>query len=72
MKMRTKTLTAILAMSLLFSGVVVIAGGTMGWEDKNPLPIHRGEACRDAMMENLGMPEEEIGQLAREAALIDG
>jgi hypothetical protein len=36
------------------------------------MPIHRGEACRDAMMENLGMPEEEIAQLAKEAALTDG
>ena len=69
MKMTTKTLGAILAMSLLFSGVVVIAGGIIGASDGNPMPIHRGEACRDAMMENLGMPEEEIGQLAREAAL---
>ena len=72
MKMRTKTLTAILAMSLLFSGVVVIAGGIIGASDGNPMSIHRGEACRDAMMENLGMPEEEIAQLTREAALIEG
>jgi len=67
-----KALGAILAMSLLFSGVVVIAGGIIGASDGNPMPIHRGEACRDAMMENLGMPEEEIAQLAREAALTDG
>ncbi len=69
MKMRTKTLTAILAMSLLFSGVVVIAGGTMGADDQSPLPIHRGESCRDAMMESLGVPEEEITQLASKATL---
>jgi len=67
MKLRTKTLCAILVMSLLFSGVVVIAGGIMGSDDRSPLPIHRGEFCRDAMMDNLGLPEEEIGQLAGNA-----
>ncbi|HDL86726.1 MAG TPA: hypothetical protein ENH11_10470 [Candidatus Acetothermia bacterium] len=69
MKMRTKTLGAILAISLLFSGVVVIAGGTIGANDGNLVPIHRGEACRDTMMENLGLPEEEIDQLVRNATL---
>ena len=69
MKMRTKTLGAILALSLLFSGVIVIAGGTSGASDGNPIPIHRGESCREVMMENLGVPEEEIGQLARSAVL---
>jgi len=72
MKTSIKVIAGILAMSLLFSGVVVIAGGTMGSEDQSPLPIHQGESCRDAMMENLGVPEEEISQLAREAALING
>ena len=72
MKMRTKALSAILAISLLFSGVVVIAGGIMGSEDQSPFPIHRGEFCRDEMMENLGLPEEEIGQLVRNATLVNG
>jgi len=72
MKLRSKALGAILAISLLLSGVVVIAGGTMGWEDQSPLPIHRGESCRDAMMDNLGLPEEEIGQLAGNAVLASG
>jgi len=72
MKTSIKAIVGILAMSLLFSGVVVIAGGIIGASDGNPMPIHHGESCRDEMMENLGMPEEEIGQLAREAALIDG
>lgn len=36
------------------------------------MPIHRGESCRDAMMENLGVPEEEIDQLARKVALANG
>ena len=69
MKMRTKTFGAILALSLLFSGVIVIAGGTIGASDGNPMPIHRGESCRDAMMESLGLPEEEISQLERSSAL---
>ena len=72
MKLRTKTLGAILVMSLLFRGVVVIAGGIMGSDDRSPLPLHRGESCRDAMMDNLGLPNEEIGQLADNAALASG
>jgi len=72
MKMMIKAIAGILVMSLLFSGVVVIAGGTMGSDDRSPLPIHRGESCRDAMIDNLGLPEEEIGQLAGNAALASG
>lgn len=72
MKTSIKVIFGILAMSLLFSGVIVIVGGTMGSEDQSLLPIHRGESCRDAMMEDLGVPEEEISQLAREATLING
>ncbi len=71
MKTTTKTLGAILAVSLLFSGVVVIAGGIIGASDGNPMPIHHGESCRAAMMDNMGLPEEEIDQLVREAALAD-
>jgi len=33
MKTRIKAIAGILVMSLLFSGVVVIAGGTMGSDD---------------------------------------
>ena len=70
--MRIKAIGGMLAISLLFSGVVVVAGGTMGAEDQSRLPIHRGEFCRDAMMESLGVPEEEIDQLVRKAALANG
>lgn len=75
MKTRIKMLTGLVAISLLFSGVVVVAGGTrgmMGSDDQSRLPIHRGEACRDTMMENLGVPEEEIDQLVKKVALADG
>ena len=74
MKTRIKMLTGLVAISLLFSGVAVVAGGTagtMGSTDQSPLPIHRGESCREAMMENLGVPEEEIDQLTRKVALAD-
>jgi len=60
MKMTTKTLGAILAVSLLFSGVVVIAGGIIGASDGNPMPIHHGESCRDEMMDNLGLPQGKL------------
>ena len=69
MKMREKTLGAILIISLLFSGVVVVAGATKGADDQSPLPVHRGESCRDEMMDNLGLPEDEIRQLAERSAL---
>ena len=44
----------VLALVLLFAGPIVIAGGSMGWESESWLPIHRGEFCRDAMIDALG------------------
>ena len=39
--------TLLLAGTLLFSGLIVIAGGSTGWQSENPLPIHRGEFRRE-------------------------
>ena len=33
--------TLLLAGTLLFSGLIVIAGGSTGWQSESPLPIHR-------------------------------
>lgn len=71
MKTRIKMLTGLVAISLLVSGVVVVAGGTIGSDDQSRVPIHHGESCRDAMLDNLGVPKEEIDQLARKVALAD-
>jgi len=54
---------SVLSGVLLFSGLIVIAGGSMGWQSESRLPIHRGEFCREAMMEELGVPKEDIDQL---------
>ncbi len=70
MKMWIKAIGGMLGTSLLFSGVVIIAGGTMGSEDQSRLPIHRGEFCRNAMMESSGVPEEEIDRI-REKVLME-
>jgi hypothetical protein len=56
----------VLAGVLLFSGLIVIAGGSMGWQSESPLPIHRSEFCREAMMEELGVPKKEIDKLKAE------
>ena len=72
MKIRIKAIGGMLAISLLFSGVVVVAGGTMGAEDQSRLPIHRGEFCRDAMMESLGVSEEEIDRIKRNVLMERG
>jgi len=55
--------TLLLAGILAFTGLIVIAGGSMGWQSESALPIHRGEFCREAMMEELGVPKEDIDQL---------
>ena len=54
---------SVLSGVLLFSGLIVIAGGSTGWQGESPLPIHRSEFCREAMMEELGVPKEDIDQL---------
>jgi len=60
---------SVLAVALLFSGLIVIAGGSMGEHNESPLPIHRGEFCRDAMMEELGVPKKEIDKLKAKSAI---
>jgi len=62
MKSQTRVISAVLAASLLFSGFVVIAGGSVGWEPDGRLPIHLGEFFKDAMMDALGVPKEELYQ----------
>lgn len=62
MKSQTRVISTVLAACLLFSGFVVIAGGSVGWEPDGRLPIHLGEFCRDAMMNALGVPKEELYQ----------
>jgi hypothetical protein len=62
---------SVLAGVLLFSGLIVIAGGSMGWQSENPLPIHRSEFCREAMMEELGVPKKEIDKLKARSVMAD-
>jgi len=45
----------------------------MGGQSESALPIHRSEFCREAMMEELGVPKEEIDQLkARSVRVTSG
>ncbi len=63
----------LLAGAMTLSGLIVIAGGSMGWQSESALPIHRSEFCREAMMEELGVPKEEIDQLkARSVRVTSG
>jgi len=63
----------LLAGATTLSGLIVIAGGSMGWQSESPLPIHRSEFCREAMMEELGVPKEDIDQLkARSVRVTSG
>ena len=39
--------TLLLAATLLFSGLIVIAGGSTGWQSESPLPIHRSKFRRE-------------------------
>ena len=55
--------TLLLTGTLAFTGLIVIAGGSTGWQSESSLPIHRSEFCREAMMEELGVPKEDIDQL---------
>lgn len=63
MRNRTRMISGAMTAVLLFSGLVVIAGGSVGWEENSPLPIHHGEDCRDEMMDGLGVPKEELDRL---------
>jgi len=63
--------TLLLAGALLFSGLIVIAGGSTGWQSESPLPIHRSEFCREAMMEELGVPKKEIDKLKARSVMAD-
>ncbi len=63
MKNRTVMISGVMSAVLLFSGLVVIAGGSMGWDENSPLKIHHGEDCRDEMMDGLGVPREELDRL---------
>jgi len=54
---------SVLSGVLLFSGPIVIAGESTGWQSESRLLIHRGEFCREAMIEELEVPKEEIDRL---------
>ena len=64
MRKRTVMISGLMSAVLLFSGLVVIAGGSMGWDENSPLKIHHGEDCRDEMMDGLGVPREELDRLS--------
>jgi len=45
----------------------------MGCQSENSSSIHRSEFCREAMMEELGVPKEDIDQLkARSVRVTSG
>jgi hypothetical protein len=67
MKKKARSIS-VLAGVLLFSGLIVIAGGSMGWQGESALPIYPGEFCREAMTEELGALKEEIDQLRATSA----